>query len=591
MFYARAFQVFRNERAALATAALLVFANAAAGVVKPWPLALIVDSVLGSTPFPAWLGRFAGGWNRAESITALALLSFALHGLQSLLQYGQQALVIRSGLRGLASTRQSLFETLLRRSMRSHQRSSLGDLIYRASWDVYAFQTFLQKGVFGALAACSALGGMIWVMARLNLGLTATTLAVAPILVLMMRHFGPGMTRLSDAAHRADSGITSMIQQRLSALLVIQAYGQEDREAASFSDRVSSSFQARLAQHRYELRYLVLIGFGFGVGLASILWVGAIQVSQGALTIGGWLVFLAYANQLFEPLSQLSHIGASLSDARAGMARVFDLLDAPDEGRPDTSRGRSIQIVRTATTATAQTALSEKGYSPSTEPIDRLRQGPSVGPGRIEFDSVCFAYGNAVPVLKEFSAVIKPGATVAVIGPSGSGKTTLLHLLYRFWDPVGGRILVDGVDLQEVRVKEWRRALAYVPQETILFPGTIRDNIAYGRGVAAPKEIEEAARAAFADGFIRRLPQGYDTFLGDGGARLSTGEMQRLNLARAYLKDAPIVLLDEPTSALDQESEQLVIQSLCQHAANRTVVFVTHRECMLSIASQIIRLG
>ncbi len=588
MSYGRAFQVFRSERGALALAALLVFANAAAGVVKPWPLALIIDSVLGSTPMPRWISHLANGLDQAETLTALALVSLALHGIQALLQYGQHALVIRSGLRGLASTRQQLFETLLRRSMRSHHKAALGDLIYRASWDVYAFQTFLQKGVFGALAACASLGGMIWVMARLNPGLSVATLAVAPVLVVVMRHFGPGMTRLSDAGHRADSEITSVIQQRLSALLVVQAYGQEEREAVSFSGRVSAAFHARLTQHRYELQYLVLIGLGFGLGLSLILWAGSIQVAQGALSVGGLLVFLAYANQLFEPLNQLSYVGASLSDARAGMARVFELLDASDDASQDSPTARSIEVIQL--TSTPRPSMNDSRPEMS---VAGMRSGHALttGPGRIQFEEVGFCYREGVPVLNRFTATLEPAKTVALIGPSGAGKTTLLHLIYRFLDPLSGRILVDGVDVRDFRLRDWRRLLAYVPQETILFPGTIRENIAYGRIEAAQAEVETAARAAFAESFINRLPQGYDTLLGDGGVRLSTGEMQRINLARAYLKNAPIVLLDEPTSALDQESEHMVIQSLGQHAAGRTVVFVTHREPMLAIANQVIRVG
>lgn len=588
MSYGRAFQVFRSERGALGVAALLVFANAAAGVIKPWPLALIIDSVLGTTPLPRWIGLVAGGLDRGETITALALMSLALHGVQALLQYGQHALVIRSGLRGLAAIRQKLFETLLRRSLLTHHKAALGDLIYRASWDVYAFQTFLQKGVFGALAACAALGGMIWVMVRLNPGLSVTTLAVAPFLVVVMRHFGPRMTRLSDAAHRADSEITSVIQQRLSALLVVQAYGQEEREAASFSGRVSASSQARLAQHRYELQYLVLIGLGFGLGLSLILWVGAIQVAQGALSIGGLLVFLAYANQLFEPLNQLSYVGASLSDARAGMARVFELLDASDDSIQDSPTSRPIEILR----ATSVSHSAPDGPRPEINADGNPSiHGLLTRPRRIEFENVGFSYRAGLPVLNGFSATLEPGKTVALIGPSGAGKTTLLHLIYRFLDPVSGRILVDGVDVRDLRLRDWRRLLAYVPQETILFPGSIRENIAYGRVEASQAEVESAARGAFAEGFIKRLPQGYDTVLGDGGARLSTGEMQRINLARAYLKNAPIVLLDEPTSALDQESAHRVIESLGRHAAGRTVVFVTHRESLLSIADQVIHVG
>lgn len=571
MLYRRAFGFFRADLPKLILAGLLLLTNAAAGLLKPWPLALAVDLLGGGIVRLPWSDHLPSV-SRNSLILSLAGLTFAIHALQALLQSVQNALVIQAGLKGLSVAREALFSKLLHRSLRSHQNADPGDAVYRASWDVYAFQTFLHKGVFGSSAALVALASMVVVMSRLDPTLTAVTLLSVPLLVLTMRWFGPRMTRLSGLAHKADTDVTSTVQQRMSALQLIQACGQQTRELLEFSTRVRTAHRARWAQHRFELLYLALTALIFGAGLALILGTGAAQVDSGTLSVGGLLVFLAYANQLFEPLNQLSYVGASLSDARAGMSRVFEMLDETPElvDRPNAK-------------------IVPLHPQPLSAPRSTILPSP-LHPGRIDFEHVSFAYGTNHPVVRDFSESIAPGEHVALIGPSGAGKTTLLLLLSRFFDPSQGQIRIDGTDLRDLQIQSWRAQLSIVPQESTLFRASVRDNIAYGRPEATAEEIRRAAQNAFAHDFIERLPNGYDTVIGEGNVRLSVGEAQRINLARAYVRNTPILLLDEPTSALDRESEDLVIQSLKTASAGRTLIFVTHGQRMLPLADRVITL-
>ena len=573
--YWRAFQYFAPERWAISGAIVLLALNTAVGLLKPWPFAVAVDILLGKPVEDFWFRSLIQA-DRVQTLVGLAVAAFCLQGVQAVLSAGQNALVISAGLSGLAGARSAVFQKLLSRSMAAHQGASIGDSVYRASWDVHAFQTFLHKGVFTALTATVSLVGMVWVMAKMNANLTWIACLTAPLLVIVMRWFGPIMTVRSTKAHQNDSEVASVVQSKISALSLIQAYGQQPRELRDFQERIETSRSSRSHQHRVELLYLLCTTLVFGAGLALLLGVGLLRVNDGTLSLGSLLVFLAYAGQLFEPLNQLSYVGASLADARASMSRVFELLDEPEE-LADKPNAATIQII---------------GETPfPTLPQTNTASPPRhTGPGKLELRSISFRYPNGRPVLNDFSATLWPGEKIAIRGPSGSGKSTLLRLLCRFYDPQAGCIEVDGRDLRDIKLTSWREQLALVPQESVILKATIIENIAYGRPQASREEIENAAKMAFADQFIRSFERGYDTLLGEGGARLSVGEMQRIGLARAYLKNAPILLLDEPTSALDRQSEALVVESLRSVSQGRTLIFVTHNDAPTSLADRIVQM-
>ncbi|HEX4122529.1 MAG TPA: ABC transporter ATP-binding protein [Verrucomicrobiae bacterium] len=543
----RVLKYFRPDGGRITGVFCLMLASAGLNALKPWPLALIVDSVLDSKPLPHWMAP-TGHFDKVYLLAFLGFAIFMLYFTQAALAAAQNYFSIQASLRGLTRARGELFARLLRLSPRFHQGAMAGDLIYRASWDTYAFQTLFQQGLMTFATALLSLLVMVFIMARLNVPLTFAALALAPMLVVGVRVFARTMRERTAASQQADSRVTALVQQGIAGLLLTQSYTQEPLEAGRFDAAAVDAQTRRLSQHSVELAYGFVVAAIFAFGIAVTTYLGARQVEIGFLTVGELFVFLSYLAQLYEPLNQLSHVGATVAGALGGARRVFEILDTPD------------QIKEQADAAAV--------------PVASLKL-----PGRdvLAFRGVCFGYEPGRDVLRDITFTVKSGESMAIIGPSGAGKTTLLHLLPRFFDPARGQIELEGVDLRRLRLAELRAAISLVLQEPIILAATVSENIAYGKPGASPEEIEAAARAANADGFIQKLAQKYQTRIGDGAARLSAGERQRINLARAFLKDAPILLLDEPTSALDSESEELIGQSLDALVRGRTTLIVAHR--------------
>ncbi len=538
----RVFQFFRPEAPRLVLVAAFMMLSIGLSLLKPWPLAVIVDSVLGNHPLPGWIASTLGSATKETLIATLAIAVLVLHLGQSAISSAQNFVAIQIGLSGLRRVRVEVFACLQRLSLRFHQGSRSGDIIHRAAWDTYSFQTLFQQGwITSATATLSLVSMSVW-MWLLNPPLTLVALAIVPVLLLVMKQFGHRMTQRGTEAQQADSQVTSFVQQSIVALPLIQSYTREAQEEQAFTARTSTAMEKRLSQHAWELLYWLAISAVFALGSASIVWIGSQQVLAGKLSVGELLIFLAYLAQLYEPLNQLSHVGATMANAKVGTQRVFEILDAPEEVK-DAPNARAVTKAR----------------------------------GEVVFDNVSFGYQAGQTVLQNLSFRLGAGQSAALIGPSGVGKSTLMNLLPRFFDPTQGGVKLDGVDLRELKLKDLRKQIALVLQEPILLPASIAENIAYGKPEASRAEIEAAARAANAAGFIGKLPNGYDTVVGDGGARLSVGERQRLNLARAFLKDAPILLLDEPTSALDSDSEAAVVESLFNLMKGRTTLMVAHR--------------
>jgi ATP-binding cassette subfamily B protein len=533
---------------------LLVFAIGA-NLLKPWPIALLADSVLGNKPLPEWLAQFSFSSSKASLLAFLGISVLLLHIVNGALMALQNYWVIGIGLRGLARVREALYERLLRLSQRFHQGRNSGDTLYRATWDTYAFQTLFQQGLMTLVPASLTLLLMLLIMSRADSVLTLFTLLLIPLLVLSIRSFGRVMNARSAEAQQAESQVAGQVQQSLTNLPLIHSYATETREAKGFLALVQAAREKRLGQHTWELLYGLGVTLVFGLGTAMIVWIGGERVLAGKLTLGELLVFLAYLAQLYEPLNQLSHVGSTVSTASASAQRVLDLLDAQEEvhERPD---ARPVKL--------------ESASAKADDGVLEIK-------GDLQFEHVASEYQAGRKILNNVSFRVKAGESVGIIGPSGAGKSTLLQLVPRFFDAVGGSIKVDGVDIRELKLADWRRSVAFVLQEPLLLPTTVAENIAYGQPEAKREAIIAAAKAAYADEFIRSLPNGYDTIVGEGAARLSVGEKQRLNLARAFLKDAPILLLDEPTSSLDAENEALISASLEQLRKGRTTLVVAHR--------------
>lgn len=546
-------QYFKPDTPRIIFAVLLLLLGIAANVLKPWPVALIIDSVLGSKPLPSWLDSSVGAWPKPSLLALFASFVFVFHLTQGLFAAGQNYLSIRAGLKGLALLRTQLFDWMQRLSLSFYQRMNQGDLIYRATWDTYSIQTLFQQGIFKFLNSFFSLVLMLAVMWQLNKRLTLLMLAIFPPIFATMYFFGKGMNRRSLAAHQADSRVTSLVQQNIAALPLVQSYTQEKREQSRFGEQVQAALGRRTSQHGFEVIYWLVIALLFGTGTAALTWWGGREILQGKLTLGELIIFLSYLAQLYEPLNQLTNVGATVADAGAGVDRIFEILDTPDE-------------------ISARTG---------TRVVSKVN-------GDIEFRNITFGYTPENPVLDSINLQIREGETIGIIGPSGAGKTTLLNLLPRFYDPQRGEVLIDGTDIREFHLRSLREQIAFVFQEPLLLPATIAENISYGRPKATMEEVREAARLANADSFINRLPQKFDTIVGEGAARLSLGEKQRLNIARAFLKNAPILLLDEPTSALDAESEAEVVDSLIRLLQYRTTLLVAHRLTTIQQVSRIV---
>jgi ATP-binding cassette subfamily B protein/subfamily B ATP-binding cassette protein MsbA len=569
--FLRALGFFRPDAGRIAIVLALLLVSVGANVLKPWPLALIVDSVLGDKPLPDWAANTLGLLAPSEKLVVLVAAMLLLHAGQGGLAAFSNYQAIGIGLRGLRRVRDEMFNWLQRLSLRFHQGASAGDLIYRASWDTYAFQTLFQQGLITCFTASASLLLMLGIMARVNGVLTLAALALVPVLVLVIKSFARRMGERGAAAQAADSAVTSRVQQALATLPLVQSYTREEQEAATFGRHTERAQASRLSQHGWEVAYGFAIAIVFGAGVAALTGLGAAQVLAGQLTVGRLLIFLAYLAQLYEPLNQLTHLGSTLAGAGASIRRVFEILDTPEEVSEATN---AISVIRND--ASDASGPADQGLPP-------LRVS-----GAIEFDRVSFGYQKEREILSDVTFKLAARESAALIGPSGVGKSTLMNLIPRFFDPTAGAVKLDGADLRGLKLKDLRSQIAVVLQEPILLPATIAENIAYGKPEAAREDIEAAARAANADGFIRRLPQGYETPVGEAGARLSVGERQRLNLARAFLKDAPILLLDEPTSALDAESETLVVASLRELMKGRTVLMAAHRLSTIQRVNRVI---
>jgi ATP-binding cassette subfamily B protein/subfamily B ATP-binding cassette protein MsbA len=544
-------------------------------LLKPWPLAFLVDSILGSKPYPGWLPDQARTWGQPAQLTAVIAASLGLHLVHAAACAGHAYLSIGVGLRGLRRVRDDVFGWLQRLSLRYHHGTEAGDIIFRAGTDTSAFQILFLQGLLTFISATGTLLFMAVAMAQLNLRLAAIAMVAVPILLLSIKVFGRAMRVRGTAAQQAEGKVYALIHQGITALPLIQSHAREDHERQRFMTHTEAARQQRMAQQGLEVFYWGSISVILSACTLGVTWVGAQQVLAANLTVGELLVFLAYVAQLFDPLHQLSQVGATLSSASASTRRVFEILDTPEEvkDRPEARQvcqGRDLE--GSAGLPTSADDMFAAGGAPAGPPCPPL---PVYG--NVTYDDVSFGYESARPVLRQISFKLLAGTSAAIIGPSGAGKTTLLNLLPRFFDPAAGAVLLEGVDLRDLRLEDLRAQIALVLQEPIILPTTVAENISYGKPQATMEEIEAAAHAAGAAQLIEKLPEHYRTIIGDGGARLSVGEKQRINLARAFLKDAPILLMDEPTSALDVESEAQVVASLFALMRGRTTLMVAHR--------------
>ncbi len=514
-------------------------------LLGPLPLKIAVDSVIGSQPIPrfldALLSPFATPSKTAMLLLAAGLL-LAIALLSQLQGLGLSWLRTCTGEKLVLAFRARLFRHVQLLSLSYHDSRGTTDSVYRIQYDAPAIQWVAIDGLIPFITAGFTLVGMIYVTARIDWQLALVALVVAPVLLLISRAYGRRLRGQWREVYRLQSSAMSVVQEVLGAVRVVKAFGQEDREQERFIHHASQGIWARLRVTFAEGGFGLLVGLTTAVGTAMVLAIGARHVQSGVLTLGELLLVMAYLSQLYTPLQTLSSLTGHMQSSLASAERAFSLLDEA----PDVADRRDAR------------------------PISRAL-------GAVAFRDVSFAYDKDHPVLRHVSFEAGPGTRVGIMGATGAGKTTLAGLLTRFYDPTAGRILLDGVDLRDYRLTDLRNQFAIVLQEPVLFSASIAENIAYARPAASHDEIVAAARAANAHEFILGLPRGYDSQVGERGMRLSGGERQRISIARAFLKDTPVLILDEPTSSVDMKTEAAIMEAMERLMHGRTTFLIAHR--------------
>ena len=527
--------------ALIAASLVMIAVTSFLSLLAPWPLAIIVDSVLGSKPLPSWVPDVMQSWSPTTLLVALVLAGLLIAALENAITVLNEYVTTRLDQWMVLDLRSDLFRHVHRLSPSFYEGSRTGTLMYQINGLASSVGAVIVA-LPPVLQSVVTLGGMFFVAYRIDPTLALLSLTVVPVIYASLGYYARRVEPRLVNARQLEGQSLSIVHEAISMLKVIISFGREAYTYTRFRSQGETAVRARVGVTVRQTVFSLVVNTTTAAGSALVIGVGAWHVLQGTLTVGELLVLLGYVAAIYKPLEQLSGTVSSLQEQFVGLRSVFRLLAVEPEVRdPDVP--------------------TEVGDAP----------------GRFAFEGVAFAYPGRQETIAEVSFRVEPGARVAIVGPTGAGKTTLVWLLARFYDPDRGRILLDGVDLRRIRLEDLRRQLSIVLQEPLLFTGTIADNIRYGRLEASDDEVVAAAQAANADEFIRRLPSGYQTILGERGARLSGGERQRISIARAFLKDAPILVLDEPTSSIDSRTEAIILDALDRLSEGRTTVTIAHR--------------
>lgn len=526
------------------------------GALQPWPLAVILDHVLLKHPFRPFIQNWAGRLSGHNDFSLLVIVVLAGAALQVTNQFASMfhtQVQVDTGQRMVYDLRFKLFEHLQALGLHHHVTTNTGDAVYRLETDAYSIENLVMSGMFPLASSVITLVVMFGWLARIDLTISLLALTVVPFLYVCLRYYTTTLVFRTERVKELESKLVERLYEVFAAMRLVKSFAREPYEARRFSQTGDAVMKARISITWQESLFSVVVSTVVIFGTALVLIVGGRHVLRGQMTIGQLTVVLAYLGMVYGPLSAIAHTTGQLQGALAGAKRVraiFEMLpetlDAPD-----------------AIDATHVT-------------------------GTIQFDDVGFKYPDGTEVLRHITFDAKPGEMIALVGLTGAGKTTLVSLIPRFYNASSGSVLVDGVDVQKYRVRSLRDKIAIVLQEPMLFQGTIGDNLRYGRLDATPQDIEDAARAAHAHDFISRLSKGYDTEIAEAGGGLSGGERQRLSVARAIIKDAPILILDEPTSSLDAISEEIVFAALRRLRAGRTTIVIAHRLSTVRDADRIL---
>ena len=538
-------ELLRPHKKALVFGILAAAGDGVANLLDPVPLKIVLDNVLKS--------KAAGGWPNSLilsmagpdklaiiKVAAIAVLAIAVFG--ALCTYAEKLLTTRVGQWVMHDLRQALYFHIQRLSLAYHDQKSTGDLISTVTSDIDSIQTFITSSLLDSLINVLTLVGMVGVMFCINWRFTLIALSVAPVLALVVFRYTRSIRKASREVRRKEGEIVSVIQEVLSSMRVVKAFAREDYEVHRLEEESLENVEIALRARGMKARLAPLVQVIVATGTGLVLWFGARMVLEGSLSAGSLILFIWYLGKMYKPMQELSKMTDAYSKAATAYERIREILDMEGEVRD----------------------------RPGAQRVLRLR-------GQIEFDRVTFGYDPKCPTLEDVSFRIEPGQVAAFVGPTGAGKTTIISLISRFYDPLSGAVKIDGVDVRRYQQRSLREHISVVLQETVLFQGSIWHNIAYGKPNASRAEILKAAELANATEFIEKLPNGYDTLVGERGVTLSGGQRQRIAIARAVIRNTPILILDEPSSGLDAESERLVFEALDRLMKGKTSIVIAHR--------------
>jgi len=535
---------------------LAMLVETAMSLAGPWPLKIILDNAVGTHRAPEWLVRLLGpsflGDKMAFAVAA-ACAAVIIAALGAVASYVDNYYTESVGQWVAHDLRMRVYKHLDRLALAYYDTHQTGTLLSTITSDVGTIQNFTSSATLGILVDLLTIFGMLGLMFWMNWDFALIAVAVTPILLMFVARFKKAVQAATHEVRRRQSDIVATVQQGLESMRVVKAYGRQALEEAHLGEVSRATVDAALKARRVKSLLSPVVTVTVSLCTGFVLWRGASLILSGAMTVGELTVFLAYLNKFFKPVQDLAKMTNTIAQTAVGVDRVRDILDT------------DVKIP---------------------ERPDAHEPGPLRG--EIVFDHVAFAYNPEAHVLRDVHFTIKPGQFVGIIGGTGGGKSTVVSLIPRFYDPTGGRILIDGMDLRDYTLQGLRGQIGFVLQDTALFRGTVRDNIAYGRPEATQEEIVEAAKLANAHEFIARMPHGYETMVGERGTTLSGGQRQRIGIARALIRNSPILILDEPTAALDTESERLVIEALERLMKGRTVITIAHRLSTIRDAHKIV---
>lgn len=547
----------RPYRGTLLLILIAMLVQTAMSVAGPWPLKIILDNVVGthklSPEMTHLLGPLLRGEGKMKIAEAAAIAAVLIALIGAAMSYIANYFTTSVGQWVANDLRIKTYHHLQQLSLQYYDTHETGTLLSTVTADVQTIQGFASSATLGIIVDMFTIVAMLVVMLWLNWDFTLIAVAITPFMLLLVSRFKKTVKKATHQVRKEQSKIVEVVEQGLQSMRVTKAFGRQALAEAQLAEVSRTTVDASLKARRIKAMLSPIVAVTVSLCTAFVLYRGSSLILAGAMTAGGLTVFLSYLSKFFKPVQDLATMTNTIAQAAVGVDRIRAILDA-DTVIPQRPEARDPQTLK----------------------------------GEIEFKNVAFSYNAEAKVLTDVSFSIKAGQMVGVVGPTGCGKSTIVSLIPRFYDPTGGSVKIDGVDLRDYKFLALRDQIGYVLQETVLFAGSVRDNIAYGREDVAEAQIVEAAKLANADEFIQRMPHGYDTLVGERGDTLSGGQRQRIGIARAIVRNNPILILDEPTAALDTESEQLVMEALERLMKGRTVITIAHRLSTIRNADKIV---